>query len=733
MPNKNVLALLSGVVALGLIALSVFTRGEPLPVLGATVATVAFFSWGVTHPGRRTALVLIAIAAGSGALFFHFDNFWGLVVCALALVWSAFGLLPAMDGGWRLKVGFVAAVFLGAFVALWPTLHNLSNGKLPLPAYVRDRVDFAIAPGLDIRGGVRLVYTVEVEEAIRDKRDHYADDMRQELATAFGFHSGEGRVTHEELSKLQDKVHVAQPESAIIRLQFKDPADKSKLDDRFNKAFLNELAESPGPGPNEVTFKIRADVETQIRERAVAQAKDTINRRIDEKGLKEAAVTTRDEDIIVEVPGIDEASFRDVKDTIRKTARLEFKMLDDPGSEKVFGPPSLKADDIPADEGIAQYTEGSPDGVDGSGHKRQPVKGYYARMSCQPSKYPTESMSECLARFKGWAATLSVPDDHTIGFEAVTEPVEGTEPLQFKQVGWRTVYLYARAELTGDYITDASIGQDQQNFGAYYVLLSFSPAGADRFEEVTGANVNRRFAIILDDIVDSAPVIKQKIGGGKATITMGAGDPEKQLHDAHQLEIVLRSGALPAPIAPSNESLIGPSLGQDAIHEAVRGALYGSAAVLLFMVLYYRKSGFVADVAVLFNVMLQLAVLATFSASMTLPGVAGLALTLGMSVDANVLINERIREELRGGKSVRQAVDLGYTRAWPSIIDGHVTVLITGLILAQYGTGPVKGFAFTLIIGIACSLFTGFFCTRLVFDWWVRGAKVKRLSVGAEF
>ena len=433
------------------------------------------------------------------------------------------------------------------------------------------------------------------------------------------------------------------------------------------------------------------------------------------------------------MPGIDEASFRDVKDTIRKTARLEFKMLDDPGSEKVFGPPALKADDIPADEGIAQYTEGSPDGVDGSGHKRQPVKGYYARMSCQPTKYAAEGMSECLARFKAWAATLSVPDDHAIGFEAVTEPVEGTEPLQFKQVGWRTVYLYGRAELTGDYITDASVGQDQQNFGAYYVLLSFSPAGADRFEEVTGANVNRRFAIILDDIVDSAPVIKSKIGGGKATITMGAGDPEKQLHDAHQLDIVLRSGALPAPIAPSNESLIGPSLGRDAIHEAVRGALYGSGAVLLFMVLYYRKSGFVADIAVLFNVMLQLAVLATFSASMTLPGVAGLALTLGMSVDANVLINERIREELRGGKSVRQAVDLGYTRAWPSIIDGHVTVLITGLILAQYGTGPVKGFAFTLIIGIACSLFTGFFCTRLVFDWWVRGAKVKRLSVGAEF
>jgi len=733
MPSKNVLAILSGVLAVGLLALAIYTHLDALPVLGATAAAIGLFSWGVTNPGRRTALILMAIAAGSAALFFHFDNFWGLVVAALSFVWSAFGLLPIMDGTWRLKAGFVASVFLGAVIALWPTINNLSHGKVPLPAYIRDRVNFAMAEGLDIKGGVRLVYTVEVEEAIRDKRDHYADDMRQELATSFGFHSGEGRVTREELSKLDEKLHVSTPESAIIRITFKDAADKSKLDDRFNKSFLGELGENPGPQPNEVTFKIRADVESTIRDRAVAQAKETIIRRIDTMGLKEAAITTRDEDIIIEVPGIDEKDFRDIKDTIRKTARLEFKMVDDPGTEKAFGPPALKADDLPADEGIAQYTEGAPDGVDGSGRKRQSVKGYYARMSCQPPKYAQESMIECLGRFKAWAATLSVPDDHQIGFEAVTEPVEDTEPLQFKQVGWRTIYMYQRAELTGDYITDASIGQDQQNFGQYYVLLSFSPAGADRFEEVTGANVNRRFAIILDDLVDSAPVIKQKIGGGKATITMGAGDPEKQLHDAHQLETVLRSGALPAPIVPSNESVIGPSLGHDSIKEAIKGALIGSSLVILFMVLYYRKSGVVADIAVLFNLMLQLAVLATFSASMTLPGIAGLALTLGMSIDVNVLINERIREELRAGKSVRQAVDQGYERAWPSIIDGHVTVLITGLILAQYGTGPVKGFAFTLIVGIICSLFSGFFCTRLVFDWWVRGAKVKRLSVGAEF
>jgi preprotein translocase subunit SecD len=363
MPNKNALAVLSGLVAVALVVLAVFMHGDALPILGATTAGVGLCIWGITTPGRRTALLLMVLAAGSGALFFHFDSFWGLLFAGLTFVWSAFGLLPMMDGAWRLKVGFVAAVFLGALVALWPTADGILptatssvtegplkplalavravGSRLHCPAYIRDRVTFAIAPGLDLSGGLRLVYTVEVEEAIRDKRDHFADEMRQELATVFGFHSGEGRVMRDELSKLEDKVRVAQPETAIVRLKFKNKDDKTKIDERFARKFLGELSQSQGPADDEVTFKIRADIESQIRERAVAQAKDTVSRRVDELGLREAAVTTRDEDIIVEVPGSDEKSFRDIKETIRRTARLEFKMVDDIGSEKAFGPPTV--------------------------------------------------------------------------------------------------------------------------------------------------------------------------------------------------------------------------------------------------------------------------------------------------------------------------------------------------------------------------------------------------------
>src|SRR5690606_6241815 len=223
--------------------------------------------------------------------------------------------------------------------------------------------------------------------------------------------------------------------------------------------------------------------------------------------------------------------------------------------------------------------------------------------------------------------------------------------------------------------------------------------GGNIFERITGDNVNKRFAIILDNKVESTPRIMDKISGGSSRITMGSGDPKTQLADAKKLELVLRSGALPAPITPSNEQHIGPSLGKDSIRLGVEGAAAGGLLVLLFMIMYYRTAGLITDLAVLMNLFLQLAILASFGASMTLPGIAGLALTLGMSVDANILINERIREELREGKSARIAVEVGYSKAFSAIVDGQLTTLIAGLVLAQYGTGPIKGFAVTLMVG----------------------------------
>jgi preprotein translocase subunit SecD len=674
---------------------------------------------------KRNVLIL-ALGAGVAAyLFYNADNFWGLVVACLIAVWALIGALPVMDGAWRAKVGFVVAVFLGSLVALWPTFEGMTNGKVHCPKYVKDRINFGIVKGLDLQGGMRLVYTVEVEEAIRDKRDKFADEMRHELANEYKIHSGEGLLKRDELTKLEDKVHIYAPETAVLRLKFKDPADTKMVDERFTKKFGQELAQQKASAPGEVVFKIRAEIETQIRDRAVAQAKDTVNRRVDELGLREASVTTRDEDIIIEVPGQDEKTFNEIQEIIKKTARLEFKMVDDEAD--FFG--KIPDSEIPTDSGIEIRFENAPAGPGKS------VKNHFARIARRDkagTEDGKESMQEALDRLKGWVKTLAIPDDHQVGYEKDED--YDAETGKTTENGWRTFYLFSRAEVTGEYITDATRAVNTQSgLPEVYVALTFSPAGADRFEEITGANIQRRFAIILDDVINSAPVIKSKIGGGHASITMGAGDPDRQLKSAEKLEMVLRSGALPAPISESNKSLIGPTLGEDAIKNGAIGALAGSGLVLLFMLFYYRKSGMVADGAVLFNLLIQLAILASFSGTLTLPGIAGLALTIGMAVDANVLINERIREELRAGRSVRAAVEAGYDKAFSSILDGHVTVFISGLILAQYGTGPVKGFAVTLIIGIIASLFTGVFCTRLVFDWWVRGAKVKRLSVGAEF
>ncbi len=665
---------------------------------------------------KRNAFILALLALIGAFLFYRADSFWGLVSSLLIAFWALFTTLPLMDGGWRVKAGFILSVLLGTLVVLMPTAESMSGGKFKCPTYVKEHINFGIVKGLDLQGGLRLVYTVEVEEAIRDKRDRFADEMRQELAVAFQIHSGDSRITRDELTKLAELVKVSTPDANAIKIDFKDPASASKIDERFQKKFLTELSMAKS-GPTTYTFKIRPEEETRIRERAVTQAKETVNRRVDGLGLREASVTTRDEDIIIEVPGQDAKAFDEIKEIISKTARLEFKILDDEAD--FFG--KIKDAELPEGENLDIRFEEAPAGPG----KR--VKSHFARML----KRDSETMQKCLERFKSWSKTLPVPDDHVIGFEKLIN--YDADSGKTTEEGWRTVYLYSRAEITGDYITEAAVARDTQStFGGFYVAITFSPAGADRFEEITGANVQRRFAIILDDVVNSSPVIKSKIGGGRASITLGSGDPERQLADARKLEMVLRSGALPALIARSNDSLIGPTLGEDAISKGATGAVVGSSLVLLFMVFYYRKAGFIADAAVIFNLLLQMAILASFSGTMTLPGIAGLALTIGMAVDANVLINERIREELRAGRSVRAAIEAGYDKAFSSIIDGHVTIFITGLILAQTGTGPVKGFAVTLIIGIIASLFTGVFCTRVVFDWWARG-KTTKLSVGAEF
>jgi preprotein translocase subunit SecD len=283
--------------------------------------------------------------------------------------------------------------------------------------------------------------------------------------------------------------------------------------------------------------------------------------------------------------------------------------------------------------------------------------------------------------------------------------------------------LKKRTVLTGQYLTDARVRYDQDK-RSYYVAIDFDRKGARIFERITGDNIHKRLAIVLDNKVHSAPEIQDRIAGGSAVIT-GSFTAE----EAEDLAIVLRAGALPAPVKILEERTVGPSLGKDSINKGLISMIVGGVLVIVFMLIYYRASGLLADFALLLNIVLMGAGLAAFQATLTLPGIAGFILTIGMAVDANVIIFERIREELIIGKPPRAAVDAGYDRATLTILDANVTTLIAAVVLFQFGTGPVKGFAVTLSLGVIASMFTALFFTRVVFDAYLSGRKVKQISI----
>ncbi|OQY19757.1 MAG: protein translocase subunit SecD [Desulfobacteraceae bacterium 4572_35.1] len=306
----------------------------------------------------------------------------------------------------------------------------------------------------------------------------------------------------------------------------------------------------------------------------------------------------------------------------------------------------------------------------------------------------------------------------------------GTQLLYERHVDPRTkvvkeipLVVFKKAAITGDLLSDAQVRIDTR-FNEPYVAIDFNSVGAQRFDQVTAANVGKRMAIVLDDTIYSAPNIRERISGGSAQISGSFTEQE-----ATDLAIILRAGSLPAPVKILEDRTVGPSLGRDSIDQGVESVLIGAVLVVLMMLLYYRGAGLVANVALTLNLLFIMAMMTMFKATLTLPGLAGIVLTVGMAVDANVLIFERVREELRFGKSARVAIDAGFSKAFVTIVDANITTLIAALVLFQFGTGPVKGFAVTLTVGIVASMFTAIFVSRLIFDLFLDGRQVKKLSI----
>ena len=399
----------------------------------------------------------------------------------------------------------------------------------------------------------------------------------------------------------------------------------------------------------------------------------------------------------MQLPGIGEDNVDRARDLIGQTAQLRFQMVDDEGTNEFF-----------------------------NRFRGQLPQGFYLRSVGSGYMSITHQSKEALQQFfEG-----QVPDDRMIGYQHHPVYIDEEEGILDDQRSyWLTYLIYRDTEVTGDYIQDARVAIDQ-DFNQPYVALNFDAAGADMFAQTTTENVGQRFAIMMDDEVQSAPVINEPITMGRARITMGDMRSFTEIQqDAQNLVIVLRHGALPAPIELQFETLVGPTLGQDSIESSTEALIIASILVILFMLIYYKRSGGISTIALTMNLTFIMAMLAGLGATLTLPGIAGIILTVGMAVDANVIIYERIREEYVLGKPMKESINEGFAKAYSAVFDANITTGIAGLVLLQYGTGPIRGFAVTLLIGIAATLFTAVYVTRLLFIEWMERTKTNKLSI----
>ncbi|MBH1989493.1 MAG: protein translocase subunit SecD [Myxococcaceae bacterium] len=583
-----------------------------------------------------------------------------------------------MFESWKTRLLFSGILLGSAIYLLIPTLVYFRLDESQLREVRRDKHAFAkmlpawsidthIVPGLDLQGGVHMVLGVDVEKALKDRAARTAERLKD--------YAKEQKMAFSDIS-------------AELLGTFASTSERDTFTEFVSKKFQELRLVSQTDA--QAQFELDPTLVSSVRRDAVDQTINTIRTRIDKMGVTEPSISKRGSDKIqIQLPGFDNPE--EAKSLIGRTAQLEFQMVDD----KTEFLKELK--DLP--EGVQMITSsyGRPNGSQG--------KDIFLQ-------FPEEKLESVKSYLKG-----KIPAENVIKFGSL-----GPSYL-------RTYTLDRKVALTGEELIDAQVSQAGEMDSRPAVSMTFSAGGARVFDELSGSNIGNRMAIVLEERVDSAPVFNTRIPSGRASITLGGGRThEETLKDANQLTLVLKSGALPAPVTFREERSVGPSLGADSIQKGQMAFLVGSVLVILLMIFYYRISGFFSVVAVIYNLILMLAALAWLGATVTLPGIAGLLLTFGIAVDANVIINERIREELRRGKMPREAVATGYRSAFTAVFDSHVTSFIAGLVLWEFGTGPVQNFATMLIIGTVLSIFTAVFITRIFFDM-VTANNPKELSI----
>jgi preprotein translocase subunit SecD len=629
-----------------------------------------------------------------------------------------------MERSLRIKTLVLLALVLISGVYLIPTFVSEDH----LPSWFNRVFDKRVKLGLDLQGGLHIVYRVDLEKVIDDK----AGELKRDIEAKLAEHKIDATV---ESPRADPAARI--PLGAVYVIP-KTEAEAKKIDDKFLDDYGEFLVKTDCPPSRKgaICVRVATDYAEKIKVSALEQAIKTIKERVDKTGVSDPTIVKKGEDIVVELPGTDDKENERIRGIINRTAQLEFKMVDD-------GTPYMKklADHVQKDA-LAKAKQIGAEGdtwaheASGQNHNdfflwAKDRKEYVTRDEAQKigcamrDKVAVEGKYECLITgrtvLEEYVATLPTelrPDDeHQILYEE-TQVRSASLTAKATERKWRSYYLHRTAELTGTAIRDSQVIYDPTT-NRPEVLITFNGYGARRFGDLTSKNIGRKMAIILDERVTSAPVIQSAITGGRSTITLGGGDAKILQREAEDLVAVLRTGALPAPLVESQSSQVGALLGQDAIERAQLSMGVGAILVVLLMLFFYRFSGVIANVAMVLNVAFQVAILAMFQATLTLPGIAGLVLTIGMAVDSNIIIYERIREELRAGKSVRGAVDAGFSRAFWTVFDAHVTNFVAGFVLMEYGTGPIRGFAVTLLIGVVCNLFTSTWVSRLFFDHYI--------------
>lgn len=521
--------------------------------------------------------------------------------------------------------------------------------------------------GLDIQGGLHLVMGVDVDGVVKESTGRLITSMKADM--------------QKENIKFAD-IKAEKPEQGEFEIVLSQAGEKAAVE-KFLAEKYSTVLQTMTSTDTTITVRYFDAYLNDYKNRVIQQAIETIRNRIDEFGVAEPSISQQGSNrILIQLPGMADAE--KAKQLINTTAKLDFMIVSREKSSQDLQVMIAEAEKA----------------------------GNYNISTMKYSDYVTRLNAD----LKG-----KLPEKTVVYFEKSANATS-------LEAGAVPFLLQTDTDLGGGALDDAFVSYDQ--YGGPQVALHFNSAGAAKFADLTDKNTGRQMAVVLDKIVKTAPNINGRIAGGQAVITLGGGrDRNHMMDEAKMISTALRAGALPASLEQLEERRVGPTLGADAIDKAKMGSYIGAAIIVLFMIVYYKSMGAIASLVLGINILSIFALLTSFGATLTLPGIAGIALTVGFAVDANVLINERIKEELALGHGIKVAIKEGYHRAMSAIIDANITTAATAVVLLYFGTGPVRGFAVTLLIGIATSMFANVFVSKVIVDSLVYKFNIKKLSV----